>query len=488
MANAPGVFAVVLVGYGLVILGIAWWSYRQTETEDDFLVAGRSVGAVVGGATLAASQLSSGTVVGTVGFHYLTGVSWAWIWPGVWLGWVVAAVWVAPKLRAFGGVTVPDYIAVRYDSDTARVLSALLIIVAYTVYLAAQYQAGGIIFQALFGWPIVSGVLLVALLTLVYTWAGGMRSSIYTDFAQALVMAVAFLVAVPLIVYRVGGFDVMGEILAATDLRLTGWYFGFREMAVFALAFALSIAAAPYQIARIYAMRDARTVRLAIGVAFVFQAVIGSAVMVAGLGMRALFPVLPNPDLASSVMALQVLPAVAGALLLVGALSALMSTCDSVMIISAAGLSHDLYGKFIRPDATERQKLRVNRWAVLLVGLVPISLAFVDLGLVQEIVVEQAKIIASFFFVPVAIGLNWRGGTTAGAIASMLGGFVSFFGWWLTGPEYLWGLDPVYPGVLASLLLFLVVSACTRPVPDAALAPFFETSGSVEGRPEEVGT
>lgn len=481
MANAPWVFGVVLAVYGAVILGIALWAYRRTESEDDFLVAGRSVGALVGGATLAATQMSSGTVVGTVGFHYLTGVSWAWIWPGVWTGWVVAAVWVAPKLRAFGGVTVPDYIAVRFASERARVLSAVLIVVAYTVYLTAQYQAGGIIFQALFGWPWLSGVLTVALLTLGYTWLGGMRSSIYTDFVQALVMAVAFLVAVPLIVYRVGGLQTMGRILAGIDPRLTGWYFGADEVLVFSLAFALSIAAAPYQIARIYAMRDVKTVRLAIGIAFVFQALMGSAVMIAGLGMRALFPVLPSPDLASSIMALQVLPALAGSLLLVGALSAIMSTCDSVMIISAASLSHDLYGKFIRPDASAARKLAVNRWSVLLVGSVPLALTFVDLGLVQEIVVDYGKIIASFFFVPVVFGLNWRRGTTAGAIASMLGGSTAFFVWWFQGPEYPWGIDPIFPGILASLGLFLGVSAVTPQVPASALAPFFSGSGRAAG-------
>ncbi len=473
MANHPGILAVVLAGYGLVILGIALWAYRRTHTEDDFLVAGRSVGALVGGATLAATQLSSGTVVGTVGFHYLTGVSWAWIWPGVWIGWVVAAVWVAPKLRAFGGVTVPDYVAVRFGSERARVLSAILIVVAYTVYLSAQYTAGGIIFQALFRWPYLAGVLVVALLTLGYTWLGGMRSSIYTDFVQALVMAVAFCVAVPLIVYRVGGFEMMGSILAGLDVRLTGWYFGLRELVVFSLAFALSIATAPYQIARIYAMRDVATVRLAIGIAFVFQALMGSAVLVAGLGMRALFPVLPTPDLASSIMALQVLTPIAGSLLLVGALSAIMSTCDSIMLISAAGISHDLYGKLIRPDATETEKLRVNRWSVLFVGLVPLGLTFVELGLVQEIVVDYAKIMASFFFVPVVLGLNWKRGTAAGAIASMLGGFTAFMLWWWQGPEYPGGIDPIFPGILASLALFVLVSKRTRPVEPQCLEPFF---------------
>ena len=96
-------------------------------------------------------------------------------------------------------------------------LSAVLIVVAYTVYLSAQYTAGGIIFQALFRWPFFAGVLVVAVMTLLYTWMGGMRSSVYTDFVQALVMVLAFCVAVPLLLYRVGGFDVMGRLL--TGLR-----------------------------------------------------------------------------------------------------------------------------------------------------------------------------------------------------------------------------------------------------------------------------
>lgn len=474
MTNAPNVFLVVLVVYALVILAIGWWAYRRTKTEADYLVAGRSVGALVGGATLAATQLSSGTVVGTLGFHYMTGVSWVWIWPGAWLGWVVAAVWVAPKLRSFGGVTVPDYIATRFGSERARVLSAGLIVVAYTVYLSAQYTAGGIIFRALFGWQFVAGVLAVALVTLMYTWLGGMRSSIYTDFVQALVLVVAFCVAVPLILYRVGGTAMLGLALSGIDPRLTGWYFGPKELLVFSLAFGLSIAAAPYQITRIYSMRDAATVRMAIGIAFVFQALVGSAVLLCGLGMRVLFPVLPTPDLASSIMALQVLAPVAGSLLLVGAISAIMSTCDSIMIISASGISHDLYGTYLRPNATEREKLRVNRWSVLIVGLVPLALVFVDLGLVQEIVVDYAKVMASFFFVPVVFGLNSRRGTAAGAGASMLGGFIAFFVWRSLGPPYPWGIDPIFPGVLTSLALFFAVSAVTRPVSPACLEPFFK--------------
>ncbi len=72
--------------------------------------------------------------------------------------------------------------------------------------------------------------------------------------------------------------------------------------------------------------------------------------------------------------------------------------------------------------------------------------------------------------------MNWRGGTTAGAIASMLGGFTAFMTWWWQGPAYPWGIDPIFAGVLTSLALFIVVSRLTRPVPATALEPFFGPS------------
>ncbi len=140
--------AVVLGVYLTAILGISIWSALRTKTEEDFIAAGRTIGPFVGGAVLAATQISAGTVVGTLGRHYLTGVSWWFIWLGAWAGWLVSAFFVAPKLRRFGALTVPDYIAARFGSEGARALAAILIVVSYTIYLVAQFQASGEIARA----------------------------------------------------------------------------------------------------------------------------------------------------------------------------------------------------------------------------------------------------------------------------------------------------------------------------------------------------
>ncbi len=138
---------IVLVSYFAAVASLGYLGYRRTRTAADFVVAGRTLGAVVGGATLAATQISAGTFVGTVGLHYMAGVCFAWVWPGAWLGWIVSVVFVAPKLRQSGALTIPDYFARRYGA-TSRTVAATLIGVAYTIFLVAQYKASGIIWRA----------------------------------------------------------------------------------------------------------------------------------------------------------------------------------------------------------------------------------------------------------------------------------------------------------------------------------------------------
>src|SRR5215204_6784360 len=101
MVAESGVMFWVTLCYLFMVFGVSIWGYRRATSEVEFLAAGRSIGPWVGGAVLAATQISAGTFVGTLGRHYLTGVSWIWIWFGVWAGWVISAIFVAPKLRRF---------------------------------------------------------------------------------------------------------------------------------------------------------------------------------------------------------------------------------------------------------------------------------------------------------------------------------------------------------------------------------------------------
>jgi SSS family transporter len=470
------VLVVVAAAYFAIVLGVAIWGSFHTKTEEDFLAAGRTIGPWVGGAVLAATQISAGTFVGTLGRHYLTGVSWTWIWFGVWAGWATSAIFVAPKLRRFGALTVADYVGKRFASEGARTLAAALIILTYTIFLTAQFQAIGEIAQAIFGVaPMVAMTALLAS-TGVYTMLGGVRSSSHIEFFQTLIMVLALLLALPVVVSSAGGLKALGEYVGSIEPRVTGWWFSWRELVAFGMAFGLSIAAAPYEMTRYYSMRDVSTVRYAIGIALVAQALIGSSVMILGIGMRALFPYLPSADQASSIMASTVMSPLIGSLFLVAMVSAIMSTVNSILLVTGGAFSHDLYKRLVNPAASERRLIWVNRISIVVLGVIPFWFASLKLADVQAIVVEQAKFIASFFFVPVVVGLNWRRGTKEGAIWSMVAGFLGCLAWTFTLQRGFasHGIDAVEVGVALSAITFVLVSRATPSAPEENLRIFFD--------------
>jgi SSS family transporter len=471
----------VTLGYLAVVFGISLWGYRRATTEVEFLAAGRTIGPWVGGAVLAATQISAGTFVGTLGRHYLTGVSWTWIWFGVWAGWATSALLVAPKLRRFGALTVADYVGARFASEGARTLAAALIIVTYSILLTAQFQAIGEIASAVFGVaPMVAmGALLAS--TGFYTALGGVRASSYVEFIQTLIMVLALVCAVPVVLSHVGGLTALGEYVGSIEPRMTGWWFSWKELLAFGLSFGLGIAAAPYEMTRYYSMRDVATVRYAIGISMLLQLVIGASVAILGLGMRGLFPFLPSADQASSIMASTVMPPLLGSLFLVAMLSAIMSTVNSILLVTGGAFAHDLYKRLVQPGASERRLLWVNRLSIVALGIVPFWFATQKLGDVQSIVVEQAKFIASFFFVPVVLGLNWRRGTKQGAIWSMFVGFLACLAWTFTLQRSFasHGIDSVEVGVVASAVAFVLVSRVTPPTPARNLAIFFDQEREV---------
>jgi Na+/proline symporter len=151
--------------------------------------------------------------------------------------------------------------------------------------------------------------------------------------------------------------------------------------------------------------------------------------------------------------------------------------------VTGGAFAHDLYKRLLHPGASDRRLLAVNRISIVVLGLLPFWFAMQKFGDVQAIVVEQAKFIASFFFVPVVVGLNWRRGTKQGAIWSMAAGFAGCLVWTFTGQRSFaeHGIDSAAVGVGLSALTFVVVSRLTPPTPLENLRIFFPTAPGVPG-------
>ena len=466
-------FYAIIGAYLLLVCGIGLYNYRRASTEEGFLAAGRSLGPILGGATLMANQVSAGATIGMVGFHYFSGISYAWTWPLVWIGWVVAALFVAPRIRRIAGLTLPDYFAARFESKAARGIAAVFILVVYAVMLSAQYQAGGLLFGLVGGMEYGRAVLLVAGITTAYTVLGGMYSNAYVGMLKAILLLGSYAIAVPWLLTHVGSIASIGEALTAIDPRLSGNWFGWRQLIAISMAIGLGLAAAPYEISAIYSMQSKRATRLAIGYSFLFQACIGIGVLLFGLSMRVAMPHLPTPDLATPVLGMSILPPWIGLLVLLAAVVTLTRTGGAILLTVASAVSHDIYVELIKPAASERARVLASRLAVILFSAIPVGLALRQFDLVNFIVIWAARLMVSFLFIPVVVGLNWRRATRGGAIASMLGGMVTCLVWSRLGSPYFLGLDPAEAGVLVSAVMMFAVSLLTQPASEATLRQFF---------------
>ena len=313
-----------------------------------FFVTDRNVGWLVGSMTLTATQISGGTLVGAVGLHYIFGVSFAAVWPGIWLGWLFSMYYVAPQMRRFGGVTVPEYLAARFDCDGrggARVLALTsgLVAFVYLFFTAAQYVAVGVLAETVLGVPRVYGMVGVMAVTLAYTAAGGMRASIATDVVLMVVVVVGLVVAAVVSLESVGGPRSLRAEVVSLDPSLLGLGMPLDELVGFALAFGLAMAVAPYQISRVYAMSDEEAVRSGIKGSIAVQSVIAVCIAVVGLVAAVSFPDLANADAAMAEIVVSVLGPFGGWLLGLAVVAAIVSTLDSVLLVSASSVAYDLY-------------------------------------------------------------------------------------------------------------------------------------------------
>jgi len=467
----PIIAATILYIVLVIVVGI--WSSRKIKDEAGLLVAGRSLGPILGGATLMANQVSAGTTVGIVGFHYFSGFSYAWTWPLAWSGLVIAAIFVAPKMRGFAGITLSDFFAVRFNSSFARVFSSVLIVICYAVMLSAQYQAGALLFGFLtslaYGWAL----LLVASITFVYTVLGGMYSNAYLGLFKALILIAAYCCVIPFVIRNEGGLHSLAATLYAVHPKLAGGWFDGRRLISFALALGLGMAAAPYEISAFYSLTTKKATQVAIGYSFLFQTFVAIGVLSCGLSARRYLPYLTNPDLATPALALNILPRWMGALLLIAVVVTLTRAGGALLLTSASAISHDIFLRFFRPDAAEKEKLVVHRVAIAVLSLLPIGIALGKFDLVNFVILFAVKLLAATFFVPVVLGVNWRRATKMGAIAAMAGGFVGVLGWAYFAHPYFLGLEPAEAGILISLILFVAGSLLTKPENEAALEPFF---------------
>ncbi len=449
---APG--DLVVIGIFFLAVLAAGFSVRKREGRDDvgFLLAGRPLTLPLFVMTLVSTWY--GGILGVGEFSWRYGIS-NWLIQGFpyYLFAGLFAWFLAPRIRATNLLTIPDKLEESYDRRTS-VLGAGLTLILMT---PAPYMLMlGVLLQMLFGWGLLAGVLVATVLSVSYLFSGGFHADIRTDVVEFVFMFAGFAVILPFCVSEYGGIGFLREHLPPLHLTWHGGNSLQYLMVWFFIALWTFVDPAFHQ--RCYAAKDERTARRGILVSIGFWFVFDFLTAAAGLYARAVLPGLDRPIMAYPMLAETVLPPVAKGLFFAGILATIMSTLNTLTFVSGQTIGKDIWLRLRRRgagrpgDATAATRAGL---AIALAASVPVA---VMIPSVIEIWYTVGTVTIPGLIVPVLSAYSRRWVLAPRyAFLSMLLGWTVSTAWWLAGAAGgyggpLFGVEPIYPGLAASLL------------------------------------
>ena len=349
--NSTTTVIVTLVLYKLALLSIGVWAHRRSRDQGEFLLGGRRIGAWVTSLSACASTTSAWTLLGVSGFAYAVGPPAIWLTVGIVAGFVINWCWIAPRINRAaertGALTLTELLLGGDDAlaRIARPVASVIILVCFSFYVAAQFQAAANAFNESLGISVDAGIVLGAAVILAYTLLGGFLAVSLTDSVQgALMLLVSIMLPAVLVLALI--------LIAGTDhiFSVTGEPFSMRppQAGIAALGFvigSLSVALGqpgqPHVVNRFMAARDQRAVRQGRIIALVWVALVFAGMTVLGLAGRVLYSDIGNPEDMFFVATQRLLPPVFAAVVIAAVLSAIMSTADSQLLTGAAAISRD---------------------------------------------------------------------------------------------------------------------------------------------------
>ncbi len=478
----PTVVGVAVV-YFAVVAGIGVWAMRRTRTREDFFVAGRGIGLLALSLAAMSSTLSGFTFIGGPGLVYASGLGAMHILLPASLTGALAAWVLAKRLRLLAEVrdviTVPDAIGARYGSRTAQGLGGVAILVAVVGYMGTNVLALGIVVDAIFGVGVGWGIWIGTAIVLAYSVSGGILAGIYADVLQGTLMALSSVLVFLFVLDAGGGLgEISRTILEADPGFMSPWGTMTPLAAIsFFFVFGLGSVGQPHVIHKFYMLKDPKRLKwypLMVTLAIILATLLyfGVGVAVKALVVDGELAALANPDAATPIFLLNYTPVLLAALVFSGVASAIMSTVNSFLNIGAAVLTHDLPVALERPVGDE---LAVGRAATVLISVAAALTAQFSGTLVAFLGVFGFGLFASTLMPSLAIGLNWKGATRAGAIASILTGLLFTLVFetlaYLNAFTFPVGLSIAGASLVLSILVFVGVSWWTRETAAECLAP-----------------
>ncbi len=499
------IFLALLTVYLAVLVSIGWYFNKKQKSITDFWLAGRRIGPTGIGFSAAASWITAGGILAVIGFYMLLGMGsiWGFVAPNI-IALLIIAVFVG-KIKNLPAITQPELLEQRYGSSI-RLPIALVIAIVMILFAVADVQGLALVLQIFYGLDKIYAVALIALVVSVYVTLGGLSAVIWTDVIQFTILALFTIIMAFAAVGTVSDGSLGNAAISTSDLFGNvpdGWWnplsIGLPMVIIFILAIIPGWISEQDPWQKVWAARDEKSARsgMILG-AFMILVVFGSCAVIA-IALNAIYPeiaamgfpagmALAEPALLTFINERFAASPLLITLSAIGLTAAAMSNADTFATSGGSNLSRDIYQRYIKPDATMKEMLVINRISVLIIVLGACAGTFYIQGIIEAIHIATFIASASYFF-PLMGGLYWKRATREGALVSMVVGGVSQIGlvlldYTMEAPPmaatYLEGIHPalmshgVILGMSLSAVAFFGVSFMTKPSSRVNLAPFFE--------------
>lgn len=463
----------VVVVYLLVMLLIGYLSSKKIESNTDFVVAGRRLGPFLMAGTLAATEIGGGSSLGVVQQGMEShGLSAAWYIITMGFAFVILT-FLAPKFRAAMVKTVPEYFRRRYGKPSG-IITSLIMFVPLIGLTAGQFIASSVILSTMLNMNYKTAVLIVGIVVTIYAIMGGLWSVTLTDFVQVFLIVVGMIIALPFGMNLAGGWN---NVVSNVPAETFDIFKGYNVMDVISLTimYVATFTVGQEAVSRYYAARDGKAARQGSILAAIVNFIYAFVPTLMGIIVLALinmgkFNAADFQDVgaryALPVLAMEAMPALICGLLFAGIISATMSSADSDLLGAGAIFANDIYKIVIKPEASDKEVMIVNRVTMAAVGVAATLIALFNTSSIVSILMFAFTLRAAGAFFPYVLGHYWKGASPAGTIASLIAGTIVVVYLEHISGGNLFGLhfnQPIVPGLVAALIAFLIFSLVMPP-------------------------
>lgn len=472
----PIIIFTCIAAYMVMCIGVGIWALRRTKSPRDFFMAGRDLGIFVTALAVFSSTMSGFGFVGGPGLVYRMGTSSFWMPFANIIGYCLTFYLLAKRLRLMAElrdtISLPDAVAARYNSETARLLTAIAILLGVIGYLGTQILALATVLHDILANVTfipeipIEGCMAIACAVLVfYCVTGGILASVYTDLVQGAIMIVAALLVFVACLNAVDGgmVGIVTTVMNDDSEAMSPWgTLGMMGCLSWFFIFGLGAMGQPHVVTKLMMNRRVEDARKILPIS------IGGYLMCAllwigiGMAMRALViqgahPELANPDdAAPQFLQFYTHPLLSG-VVFAGLFAAIMSTADSFLNLGAAAVVHDI-PKALRGHSLKHELL----WARIATVVIAVGSSIFVLYSREDLVALLGTFgwgtFAAALVPAVAIGFNWKRATATAVNVAIAASLTLNFAIWIFDWTVPFSINGGALSLLLSLTLFFGIS------------------------------